>query len=275
MAANGANINNPAQLGYIAPQREVAPREEVQKVATPQKVETPLKLRTRGLAKDQFQKAEALRNISGETQAPAARVQKHSPEVAQRLAQSLATNTSFTGDIAQVAQPQPKKPEEKKLSDTNAERKVARLVREGKTTEANALIRKQVTDAFAHRDIDSANKWIGLQKKVLSGKLSYPTPDLVADGQMPSTTARGLIGGKHEEGDLLNNIAATPGAGSVADAKQATFLRNRSAAERTAPPVPSYAAKPATASDRALSIAKVLVASGVAPWDGPKQLEHA
>jgi|GEM_PF-5271297 len=264
MAANGANINNPSLQGYVAPkqlEQPVVERPRLKSSVTPTTVAPK-----RGLEKDQFQKAELKQELVQRSQETT--VKRHSPEQAQQLAQKIANSSITTGNAAIVAQPNTQKPEDKK-DPKNIDRKIARLVREGKTTEASDLIQEQVRTAFSNRDIEAANKWMQKQQKVRSGKLSLPTPDLVADGQMSSLYARGLTSSA-ETSDLLNNIAATPGAGSVADAKLASFLRNKSGAERIAAPAPNYTPKAASVTERATALASALAMTGTAPWDGPK-----
>ncbi len=269
MATNGASINNQAVQNYVTPQQieqaelKTAPRvaPKATTVATPTK--------QRGLVADKFEKAgqqQQLQNIRTESQPG---VRKHTPEQAQKLAQQIANSSIATGNAAIIAQPDTKKPEDKKPSSDKDRRVVARMVREGKVDEANAFIRKKIGDAFAQRDIESANKWMQTQQKVRTGKLSLPTPDLIADGQMSTGYARGLSSSAESE-DLLNIIASTPGAGSVADARLATFLRNKSGSERMAPPEPTYTARANTPYERATAVASAIAMTGNAPWDGPK-----
>ncbi len=264
MATNGANINNPSLQGYVAPkqlEQPVAERPRVKQHSTAHTERSHSK--QRGLEKDTFQKAEVKQEVLRHSQETT--VKKHSPEQAQQLAQKIANNSIATGNAALIAQPNTQKPEDKKDSK-NIERKIARLVREGKTGEASELATTEIKNAFAKRDIESANKWMQKQQKIRSGKLSLPTPDLVADGQMSTIYARGLSNAA-ETTDLLNNIAATPGAGSVADAKLASYLRNKSGTERMAAPAPNYTPKAASITERATTIASLIAITGNAPWD--------
>ncbi len=268
MATNGANINNPANLqAYVAP-AQAEPRIETQRTVAPAKTTQSHTVKQRGLVKDEFQKADVKQDAVRDQQQQTARVQRHSPEQAQQLAEKIANNSIATGNAAIIAQPNTQRPEDKK-TNKDIEYKIAGLMLDDKEDEALALIDREVKLAFANRDIDSANKWMLQKQKVRTGKFSLPTPYLVADGQMSSNYARGLSSDS-ETADLLNNIASTPGAGSVADAKLASFLRNKAGAERMAPPDPTYSPRVASATERATALASALSLVGSAPWDSKK-----
>lgn len=267
MVANGANMNNQALPNYVSPQqldqieRKAAPRV----VAAPQKttVKSP-KPKERGLGPDKFEKAvQQQQNTKAESQTIATR--KYSPAEALKQAQAIAVNPIATGNAAIISQPNSKKPEDKKSTEAQDRRVIARMMRKGKVAEAKAFARKEATDAITERDIPRANQWLQIQQQIYTGKVSYPPADLVADGQISSNYGRSLV--SDDSLDLLNEIANTPGAGSVADAKLASFLRNKSAAERVAPPELAYTPRTNTAFERATVIASALSMTGSAPWD--------
>ena len=260
MATNGANINNPSVPAQAYPLREqtlARPVTTTKPAVTTTNTKTS---KTSQLDKDSFRRAE----LKTEQELKSAELvnnptkKLHSPEAAQKLAQSIANNASFAGAAAQIIKPDDW---EKKLK--KEERKIGILVSEGKKSEAFSKISGLIQEAFLRQDLPAVARLMETQRKIPSGQVALAPYDLQKTGQISGILGQGLATKETQEKILAANHV------DVSKQQEALRLRNKAGQERSLPPSPSYVPSTGNAIKiKAQALVEVMMKT--APWDSLK-----